>query len=56
MPLLVVTGFRNRCGKNPDFYIDKQGDVYPTAVDAKLKKNGGCTKVGVSNIFMVILC
>ena len=56
MPLLVVTGFRNRCGTNPDFIIDKQGNVHPVAVDSKLKQKGGCTKVGVSNIFMVILC
>ena len=43
---------KHRCGTNPDFIIDKQGSVHPVAVDSKLKQRGGCTKVGVSTIFM----
>jgi len=36
--------FSKLCGTNPDFMIDRSGDVYPSAV-GNLKSKGLCTKV-----------
>lgn len=35
--------FSSLCGSNPDFFIEKNGDVYPSAV-GKFKASGKCTK------------
>ncbi|KAF9007444.1 hypothetical protein BDQ17DRAFT_1422820 [Cyathus striatus] len=36
--------FINYCGKNPDFFIDDDGFVYPDATAAKQKKAGKCNQ------------
>ncbi|KAF9007443.1 hypothetical protein BDQ17DRAFT_1237960, partial [Cyathus striatus] len=37
--------FTDYCGSNPDFFIEKDGTVYPSATASKQKKDGKCTKV-----------
>ncbi|KDR81891.1 hypothetical protein GALMADRAFT_240169 [Galerina marginata CBS 339.88] len=48
-PILISTfsgkpGFKGLCGSNPDFHVERDGTVYPTAVDKKAKQAGKCTK------------
>ncbi|KAH9484082.1 hypothetical protein JR316_0003562 [Psilocybe cubensis] len=39
-----MPSFTGLCGSNPDFFIEKDGTVYPSAVESKAKKLGKCTK------------
>ncbi|PPQ67659.1 hypothetical protein CVT25_012687 [Psilocybe cyanescens] len=40
----AMPSFKGLCGSNPDFFVERDGTVYPSAVESKAKKAGKCTK------------
>jgi len=42
------------CGTNPDFHVDKHGDVTPSAVEPSLKAKGLCDGVRVFDLVQVL--